>query len=924
MLGLKLRDEFLGGHMPGTAIELWRNDNQGAAQKSPDHILSITYPTSDVQIALSALSANRAGLPIVLAGDRGRGKSHIMAVMHHAVQTPDVVENWINSWGKQLSISSLEQIKIIKGFFPVSEPVHNHEYLLLWDLLFDRHPKGQYYRGQFESMGQPFPPRTLLEKMFEEQPTCLILDEFQTWHAGLPETDPKTGLKLKQYAFNFIQILSEIAKDHPKIFIFVVSVLDTGNEAYQQVHRQGPILINFHGATAKQDRQNLLLHRLFENHRNIAKTDIQNIVAPYAAERFRLLCPNQSEHERERSHREVADSWPFSPELLELLEDHILMSSAAQNTRDLIRILAQVYRSRGEQSPLITPADFFIDGAFDAVQTLVDAVSANQNQARLIEIAQRNLAAVRNAGAAVTHDREMVSAIWMYSLALGLTPGVTTAKLHIAITRASAVDDNTFQAELARLLENSVNIHGDEAVGGHLHFELQENPRSKVRSYAKNSKLWDAGAVVTAGQTSYPGKDIEHLRKTLKAVFVPETQGTTARVIILGPAWKDSPWAEVDDADQPAKWDRPVLLVVPEKFSADKAVINETLGSWLARHVPKKRNTVRFLLSVADAENLFLDKELVFAARCSFLCSKNAWGNDRTYAALASEFDRPLRAALQTRFNRFCILRTWDYQQAKNCVFDVERLAEQGGEIPKAVEEKIKKDLFDQTEFRNLVLAYAKDSEFVSALMDGLAEPPAPGSGDAIPFLGEIPLYENILIFAAEGSIALNVGGSWIVRRAEDASDEDALRYIRPKAFQSLQENRQVQLGLPGVVGSTAVTTAQPPVPPVVPPPLGGAGAITVPDEPLPPVSPVVINKPEAPYPPPVAATKIQRTDEAASGINLSGCFEAWGIPSSQVLDSAKIEFSGLTPLQVKVILQRIPSTFKATLEVSYQEEGEE
>jgi hypothetical protein len=49
MLGLKLRDEFLGSQMPGTAIELRRNDNRGAAQKSPDRILSITYPTADVQ-----------------------------------------------------------------------------------------------------------------------------------------------------------------------------------------------------------------------------------------------------------------------------------------------------------------------------------------------------------------------------------------------------------------------------------------------------------------------------------------------------------------------------------------------------------------------------------------------------------------------------------------------------------------------------------------------------------------------------------------------------------------------------------------------------------------------------------------------------------------------------------------------------------
>lgn len=61
MLRLNLRGEFLGAHVPGTAIALRTIDNQGAAQKSPNHILSITYPTADVQAALKAISAKNTG-----------------------------------------------------------------------------------------------------------------------------------------------------------------------------------------------------------------------------------------------------------------------------------------------------------------------------------------------------------------------------------------------------------------------------------------------------------------------------------------------------------------------------------------------------------------------------------------------------------------------------------------------------------------------------------------------------------------------------------------------------------------------------------------------------------------------------------------------------------------------------------------------
>lgn len=923
MLGLKLRDEFLGTHMPGTAISLRTSDNQGAAQKAPEDILSVTYPTADIQAALMAISAKRSGRPIILMGDRGRGKSHIMAVMHHAVNSPEVVETWLQGWADKLGSDELKNFEMLKGFLAISEPVHNHEYPLLWELLFDRHPKGEYYKGQFEQMSQPFPSRTLLEKMFEDQPTCLILDEFQTWFTGLPDKDPKTGFMLKQWAFNFIQILSELSKDRPEILIFVISVLNNDNEAFQQVHRQGPKLIDFRGPTAKQDRQRLLLHRLFENRDNISDPAITDLVSAYANERFRLLNPDKSEGDKDRIRQEVFDCWPFSPELLDLLEDHILLSQAAQETRDLIRIFAQVYRTRGESVPLITPADFFVDGDSDEVQSLIDSIAVDVGQEKLRQIAQRNLVAVCDAEVNVPHARELVSSIWMRSMSPGKNAGGTPVQLHLDITREQVVDDNGFQAEITLLIENSVNIHGDQVEGGPLWFGLQENPRSKVRACAKNNKLWQPGAVATNGQTVYPGKDIDHIRNTLRHILVPETRQPPSRVIVLGKNWQDDPWSEVDEADQPVKWDRPVLLVVPEQIEGGHTGINGVLGAWLAKHIQNRRNTVRFLLLSAGGEGLFTNSELIYAARSSFLCSREGWGSDSTYRSLHQDFDRPMRQALKNSFNRFAILRQWNFQESEKCTFDIEKITGQGGDIPTSVEAKILSDLFDQTEFKTFVLKRAKDSDFVGSLLDDLTEPPPPGAGEAIPFLGETKTYEFILEIAAQGDIFLNVAGSWIGRRAEDATDEDALRYIRSRAFRTGQEMRQIQLALPGTVGGGTVTV--PPKP--VDPPASGGQPGTQPAPPFPSIvgglgGGVTTGEQEDPNDTPAipAASINKQTDEPVTGINLSGCFEKWGISSTQTIDSARIEFSGLTAQQIKQILQRIPSTFKATMEISYKE----
>ena len=244
MLKLKLRDEFLGSHMPGTAITLRTSDNTGAVQQDPNNILNITYPTADIQTALKQLSKLRAQKPIVLMGDRGRGKSHIMAVMHHAVANPDVVQKWAKDWGSKLNNSLLGDIELEQAYTAISEPVHNNEYPLLWELLFDRHPNGQLYRGKFLQAGSHVPSRSLLEEMFESQPTVLIFDEFQTWFDGLSDEPGKEGRKNRKWAFNFLQNLSEIAEEKPHLLILVISVLDNNTEAFGQVHRNHPVMVD--------------------------------------------------------------------------------------------------------------------------------------------------------------------------------------------------------------------------------------------------------------------------------------------------------------------------------------------------------------------------------------------------------------------------------------------------------------------------------------------------------------------------------------------------------------------------------------------------------------------------------------------------------------------------------------------------------
>jgi hypothetical protein len=358
MLGLTLREEFRGKRLKGTAIELSNDSNTGATQVAAQAFLEITYPTHDLLKGIEAVGPNQ-GRPVVIIGERGLGKSHLMAALFHAVNDPASTGQWLNSWAGTLGEPSIGKIALRSGMQVIGESLHRQRYKFLWDLLFERHPHGTYIKGKWEGMGAAktdIPSDKLIVELLEHTPTMLLLDEFQTWFDGLTNTKQYPW---KTWAFNFIQILSEIAKERPDLLVLVISVRNGSSDAYQQVHRVAPVSIDFKaGGNAERiqlDRRRMLLHRLFDNRLQIAPGSIESLIDKHVSESFRLHEVPSSEHERKR--RDFVESWPFAPHLLRLLEEQVLIATDAQETRDMIRILANLFKSQGATAPLLTAAE---------------------------------------------------------------------------------------------------------------------------------------------------------------------------------------------------------------------------------------------------------------------------------------------------------------------------------------------------------------------------------------------------------------------------------------------------------------------------------------------------------------------------------------------------------------------------------------
>jgi hypothetical protein len=932
MQSLQLRAEFLTKFMPATAIELVNQQNTGWTQRpDPAELLEITYPTSDVQRALEAVSASAAGRPVVFIGQRGRGKSHLMAVLHHTFVHPDAVQTWANAWGARLLSEKLQKVSFTRRLLSISATMLGGGYACLWDPIFDGHPRGPYYRGKFEQSGTTEPSKPLLLEMFGQQPMALILDELQSWFDALHDEPTAHGPKRRQWAFNFIQTLSELAADRPDLFSLVASVRDNTTEAFRQIHRVGPTLIDFSGETAREDRKKLVLHRLFQNRDNFTAAEIERIVDVYASERNRLLFADRTDADKARLHQEVVACWPFAPELLNLLEDNILMAAAAQGSRDLIRTLAEVYKVRGVQSPLITPADFSIDDDSCGVLSLLDAMAATADQEQLREKARRNLEALRDAGVPAPHAQGVVSALWVRSLSAAHDAGGTRQEAQLDVTRETPVDDNAFIAELAEIVDSSFNIHEVGTTQKRYCFKLPENPVSKVKAWARNDRSFEPDMPAPPGLLPVR-KDQEYLRTVLNYLLkTPDsTREQPCVPIVLDPNWERAPWANAQlQSSLPAQWDQrgdPVLIVLPVA-PADVSVV---LGPWLAGNVPVSRNMVRFLLPVDGEQNIYDDRDLILTARCAMLSKE--WGAAETqYDTLhRRRFQPELVTKLKERFNRYAILHVWDFQNPTQCTFHVEAHKATGGAIPAAVEKHIRDNFFAPEDFEAFIVAAAGRGDSMREVLTLLRGEPLSGQA-ALPYLGQADVLEDVIAIAARDKIALNVGGTWYCRDGGE-SESAALQRLRQKAFKTGQDLYLIRLGLPNQVGSGGVAApptgaappAQPPAPGGGPPPVappGGSGA--APPAPA-PLVPGLTPPPAQPgaAPPAPAAPIIRKSLGAKTGINLLGDLETWGFPDKQQVTQAQLTVDGVSIKELRDLCTRLPPKIRAELQITLPPEG--
>src|SRR5262245_26542021 len=168
MLDLALRDEFRGKRLKGTTVDFTNQSKTGALDISAAEFLKITYPSFDLVKAIEAIGPNQSH-PVVLLGGRGQGKSHLLAALYHLCRSPDVGKRWLEEWANSLSNPKLSSLRLRTDCCVIAESLHLQRFKYLWDILFQKHPRGERMLGKWEGLGDKrtdIPSYDLMVDMF--------------------------------------------------------------------------------------------------------------------------------------------------------------------------------------------------------------------------------------------------------------------------------------------------------------------------------------------------------------------------------------------------------------------------------------------------------------------------------------------------------------------------------------------------------------------------------------------------------------------------------------------------------------------------------------------------------------------------------------------------------------------------------------
>ena len=431
-----------------------------------------TYPTAGLKTlltdAVGRLIGNAAGKNAIIRLETafGGGKTHNLIALYHVISGATPARSVANLLGPQVTLPRPGQVRIagvvgsdLDPTVGLAHPQDHIKTLTLWgELAYQLGGRAGYALAKESDENKSAPGTGLFEALIGDGPALIMLDELARHLRSALAVPTVTGKStLADQVTAFLMSLLEFAASKERCL--VVLTLAGQNDAFSQEtellrHRLAEAL----RVSARQERvltptdegeiSAIVTHRLFKS---VDRAGAQPVFEAYAQYYARLLERNADVPQRcTRAEylKELADAYPFHPELLTVLNRKTATIPNFNQTRGALRLLAWTVRALWQRQPietwLIHPHQLDL-----AEAQIAEDLTSRLDRPKFKQVIEADIVSPMPgmqahaqtvdqaliASGKPPYARRLASTIFLHSLTQGIASGVDPADLMLAVVQ---------------------------------------------------------------------------------------------------------------------------------------------------------------------------------------------------------------------------------------------------------------------------------------------------------------------------------------------------------------------------------------------------------------------------------------------------------------------------------------------------------
>lgn len=436
-------------------LEKLRSGAKSCLERDASQFLDLTYLTDDLHAMLRSLSrrfgperaASVDSPGLVLAeGVKGQGKSHALLLAYHLFSDPEPARSWMEShryaWAPPNDVIVLVE-KFTDQYLPFDS---------LWTYIGEK---------LGVAWSQDHPPSLIeLRTALSGRHVLLIFDELERGITNI------TDSARHSQNLSFLQMISEEANRSRQVTL-VAAIYNGAVEPGITLKRIPRVELRFRKA---EDRAAIVRHRLFSNAATYDRKAADDLIQSYVNTWRRIGVQVKDDYVAR-----LRTSFPFLPELIDLIFERMGGGQAFQGTRGALGLLGAMLDAAGANVGLLTGAHCKLTD-----QACADRLQDLDPAGTTISCAAGNLRELQ--------DQPYAEAIASATLLASLVPtghgrGLTKDEIirHVA---EPGCDPNQFEASLETFRRYGSYFHKEE---DRFYFDVEENENAKVELEALRS-----------------------------------------------------------------------------------------------------------------------------------------------------------------------------------------------------------------------------------------------------------------------------------------------------------------------------------------------------------------------------------------------------------------------------------------------------